>query len=128
MTSLSRPAPYGGDGTVPRLDPAVLEDALGHADLRALLMVAFHLSGDRRWLSAPFLPRRDVRLIADENAGHGHWGLQGMRERAQRLGAELQLWTRPGLGTEIALAVPARRLYHRLPSRWRWPWSTPKHD
>lgn len=69
MTSLSRPAPYGGDGTVPRLDPAVLEDALGHADLRALLMVAFHLSGDRRWLSAPFLPRRDVRLIADESAG-----------------------------------------------------------
>ncbi len=34
--------------------------------------------------------------ITHENAGHGHWGLQGMRERAQRLGAELQLWTRPG--------------------------------
>jgi len=72
--------------------------------------------------------RDDGVGIADENAGHGHWGLQGMRERAQRLGAELRLWTRPGLGTEVALAVPARRLYHRRPSRWRWPWSRSHHD
>ncbi len=67
--------------------------------------------------------RDDGIGIADENAGHGHWGLQGMRERAQRLGAELQLWTRSGLGTEVALAVPARRLYQRRAPRWRWPWS-----
>ncbi|MDT3454246.1 two-component regulator propeller domain-containing protein [Stenotrophomonas pavanii] len=72
--------------------------------------------------------RDDGVGIADENAGHGHWGLQGMRERAQRLGAELQLWTRPGLGTEVALAVPARRLYHRRPSRWRWPWRRTSHE
>ncbi|HEL2979312.1 TPA: histidine kinase [Stenotrophomonas maltophilia] len=72
--------------------------------------------------------RDDGVGIADENAGHGHWGLQGMRERAQRLGAELQLWTRAGLGTEVALAVPARRLYHRRPSRWHWPWSKANHD
>lgn len=72
--------------------------------------------------------RDDGVGIADENAGNGHWGLQGMRERAQRLGAELQLWTRAGLGTEVALAVPARRLYHRRPSRWRWPWSRTSHD
>ncbi|MCI1145295.1 sensor histidine kinase [Stenotrophomonas muris] len=72
--------------------------------------------------------RDDGVGIAYENAGHGHWGLQGMRERAQRLGAELRLWTRPGLGTEVALAVPARRLYHRRPSRWRWPWSRSHHD
>lgn len=71
--------------------------------------------------------RDDGVGIADDDAGHGHWGLQGMRERAQRLGAELQLWTRPGLGTEVALAVPARRLYHRRPPRWRWPWNR-KHD
>ncbi|MGG6342204.1 sensor histidine kinase [Stenotrophomonas indicatrix] len=72
--------------------------------------------------------RDDGVGIADEDAGRGHWGMQGMRERAQRLGAELQLWTRPGLGTEVALSVPARRLYHRRPSRWRWPWSRPTHD
>lgn len=39
------------------------------ADFRVLLMVLFHLSGDRRWLAPPYAPRRDVRLIADEDAG-----------------------------------------------------------
>ena len=72
--------------------------------------------------------RDDGVGIANDNAGGGHWGMQGMRERAQRLGAELQLWTRPGLGTEVALSVPARRLYHRHPPRWRWPWSRTSHD
>jgi 4-hydroxyacetophenone monooxygenase len=51
------------------LDRATLVDALADADLRVLLMSVFHLSGDRRWLSDPYRPRRDVRLIADEDAG-----------------------------------------------------------
>jgi len=38
----------------------------------------------------------------------GHWGLSGMRERAQKLGAQLTLWSRPGAGTEIELTVPAK--------------------
>jgi 4-hydroxyacetophenone monooxygenase len=41
----------------------------GEADFRVLLMVLFHLSGDRRWLSPTYTPKRDVRLIADEDAG-----------------------------------------------------------
>ncbi len=52
-----------------RLDRAQLADALVDADLRVLLMCAVHLTGDRRWLADPFRPRRDVRLIADEDAG-----------------------------------------------------------
>jgi 4-hydroxyacetophenone monooxygenase len=46
-----------------------LSEAVGEADLRVLLMVLFHLTGDRRWLSEPFLPKRDVKLIADADAG-----------------------------------------------------------
>jgi len=49
----------------------------------------------------------------------GHWGLQGMQERATRLGGELRMWSRIGLGTEIALSVPARRIYRRRPPWWR---------
>ena len=37
----------------------------------------------------------------------GHWGLSGMRERSQRIGATLKLRSRPGAGTEIELMVPA---------------------
>ncbi|MDY7106353.1 MAG: NAD(P)-binding domain-containing protein [Actinomycetota bacterium] len=34
-----------------------------------LLMCLVHLTGDTRWLAEPYLPRRDVRLIADPDAG-----------------------------------------------------------
>ncbi|MGF6416593.1 signal transduction histidine kinase/ligand-binding sensor domain-containing protein [Stenotrophomonas sp. AN71] len=100
-----------------------IRNALRHADASA---IEVELSYGTRCFMLHV--RDDGVGITDEDAGHGHWGLQGMRERAHRLGAELQLWTRPGLGTEVALAVPARRLYHRRASRWRWPWSRPNHD
>jgi 4-hydroxyacetophenone monooxygenase len=46
-----------------------LESAVGEADLRVLLMVLFHVTGDRHWLQPPYRPKRDVKLIADEDAG-----------------------------------------------------------
>jgi signal transduction histidine kinase/ligand-binding sensor domain-containing protein len=36
----------------------------------------------------------------------GHFGLIGMRERAQRLGGELRLASHPGEGTEVEVTVP----------------------
>jgi signal transduction histidine kinase len=39
---------------------------------------------------------------------NGRWGLQGMRERAERIGARLRLWSRVALGTEVELCVPGR--------------------
>ena len=36
----------------------------------------------------------------------GHWGLSGMRERADRIGARLRLSSHPGSGTEVELIVP----------------------
>jgi signal transduction histidine kinase/streptogramin lyase len=36
----------------------------------------------------------------------GHFGLLGMRERAERLGGELRLDSHPGEGTEVAVTVP----------------------
>jgi signal transduction histidine kinase len=38
----------------------------------------------------------------------GHWGLSGMRERAERAGAKLRVWSSAANGTEIDLRVPAR--------------------
>ncbi len=47
------------------------------------------------------------------NAGEkpGHYGLIGMRERAGKLGAQLEVWSKPGAGTEIDLRVPASVAY-----------------
>ena len=36
----------------------------------------------------------------------GHFGLLGMRERAERLGGDLQLRSEPGAGTEVEVTVP----------------------
>ena len=35
-----------------------------------------------------------------------HWGLTGMRERAQKIGASFKILSRPGTGTEVDLWVP----------------------
>lgn len=35
-----------------------------------------------------------------------HWGLRGMRERAENIGARLGIWSRTGAGTEVHVAVP----------------------
>jgi 4-hydroxyacetophenone monooxygenase len=51
------------------MDEAELRSALDEADVRVLLMVLVHLTGEGRWLEAPYLPVRDVRLFADESAG-----------------------------------------------------------
>jgi len=41
----------------------------------------------------------------------GHWGLPGVRERAERIGARLKIWSEQGAGTEIELTVPAAIAY-----------------
>ncbi len=50
------------------------------------------------------------------------WGLPGMYERARKIGAQLEVWTRPGVGTEVELRVPASTAYRsgNNVSRWEW--------
>jgi signal transduction histidine kinase len=49
--------------------------------------------------------------ILEKGGRENHFGLQGMRERARRIGAQLTLPSRPGGGTEITLTVPAATAY-----------------
>jgi 4-hydroxyacetophenone monooxygenase len=46
-----------------------LSSAIAEGDIRVLLMVLVHMTGDLRWLAPPYTPRRDVRLIPDPKAG-----------------------------------------------------------
>jgi len=41
----------------------------------------------------------------------GHWGLRGMRERADQIGARLDIWSESGAGTEVDLRVPGSIAY-----------------
>ena len=49
----------------------------------------------------------------------GHFGLIGMRERAKKLGGQLEVWSKPGAGTEIDLRVPAQVAYRRMKTTLR---------
>ena len=59
---------------------------------------------DGRGIDAPVL---------DAGGRTGHFGLVGMRERAKKLGAHLEVWSTPGTGTEVDLRVPADVAYRR---------------
>jgi 4-hydroxyacetophenone monooxygenase len=46
-----------------------LSTAIAEGDIRVLLMVLVHMTGDQCWLEPPYKPKRDVRLIPDPEAG-----------------------------------------------------------
>jgi signal transduction histidine kinase/ligand-binding sensor domain-containing protein len=50
----------------------------------------------------------------------GHWGLRGVRERAQQIGARLDFWSEAGAGTEVELTVPAAIAYDKAKERRRF--------
>jgi signal transduction histidine kinase len=41
----------------------------------------------------------------------GHWGIRGMRERAERIGAKLDCWSTTGRGTEVVVTVSAKAVF-----------------
>ena len=52
------------------------------------------------------------------NAGRpGHYGLSGMRERAEQIGATLEIWSGPKAGTEIELTVAGALAYRATAGR-----------
>jgi len=58
----------------------------------------------------------DPQVLA-EGRRPGHWGLPGVRERAQQIGAKLDFWSEAGAGTEVQLAVPASVAYRKTSNR-----------
>ncbi|MEM7423853.1 MAG: NAD(P)/FAD-dependent oxidoreductase [Pseudomonadota bacterium] len=70
--------------------------------MRVLLMVVVHLSGDDRWLQPPFLPRRDINLIADESAGLDAAAQARVRDAARTL--------LTGSAVTAAIADPGTRM------------------
>ena len=71
-------------------------------------------------------------LVRDDGCGidsqvlkagrEGHWGLSGMRERAERIGAKLKVLSRVGGGTEVELCVPGGIAFESHSSRSAFQW------
>jgi hypothetical protein len=41
---------------------------------------------------------------------------------ARKIGAQLEVWSRPGLGTEVEVRVPAAIAYRSIANESRWQW------
>jgi ligand-binding sensor domain-containing protein/signal transduction histidine kinase len=61
----------------------------------------------------------DPKLLKDHGRT-GHWGLPGMYERAEGMGARLDIWSEAGAGTEVRLTVPAAIAYEKSGDRGRF--------
>jgi signal transduction histidine kinase/ligand-binding sensor domain-containing protein len=62
----------------------------------------------------------DAQLLQSGKAGH--WGLKGIRERAERIGGKLNLFSNPGAGTQVVLTVAAELAFEPedVGKRRRW--------
>lgn len=101
----TRPLRPAARDEVYRIAREALVNALRHSEAE---IIEAEVDYGTRWLRVSV--RDDGSGIEAEvlHAGRdGHWGLSGMRERAERIGARLELRSRAGAGTEVELAVPA---------------------
>jgi signal transduction histidine kinase len=62
----------------------------------------------------------DPALLADQR--RGHFGMPGMRERAELVGGRLDVWSEVGVGSEIDLSLLAARAYATARARRRSWW------
>ena len=61
----------------------------------------------------------DPKVLKDRGRT-GHWGLPGMYERAEGIGARFDFWSEAGAGTEVRLTVPAAIAYEKSGDRGRF--------
>jgi signal transduction histidine kinase len=97
------------------LNPAIQEQVylIGR---EALINALCHSKASSIEAEVEYLPRRLRVIVRDNGCGidphvvrsgrYAHWGLQGMRERAGNIRAQLRIWSRPGAGTEVEISVP----------------------
>lgn len=102
-------------GTYRPLDPSIENEILRIAQ-ESLANVVRHAHATSATLSLDYEPNRLTLSIVDNGQGfsldgaeqfpaQGHFGLQGMRERAQHIDAKLSVISSPGHGTQIKLTA-----------------------
>ncbi len=98
-----------------------VERAVRDADVRVLLMAVAQITGDRRWLEAPYVPRRDVRLIAEEDAGLEPDVIDEIRAAAIEAFHRLQAGGEPAIldpGDELMVEMMSHCLGESVPAEY----------
>jgi signal transduction histidine kinase/ligand-binding sensor domain-containing protein len=96
--------------------PGNIENELLRIGQEAITNVVRHAGAQHIDIRLDFDARHVKMTIADDGRGlgsdatassiNGHYGLQGMRERAEQIGAELTVASTPGGGTQVRVEAP----------------------
>src|SRR5262249_12673476 len=119
------------NGAIRSLHPVVFEELLKIG--KEALSNAFRHAGAHSIEAELNYEPSELRVrIRDDGTGidsailrqgrrEGHFGLPGMRERAKKVGAHFDVWSRPGAGTEVELRIAAGIAYVSDPNgSWLW--------
>jgi signal transduction histidine kinase len=95
---------------------AKIEDELLRIGQEAITNVVRHAEAKHIDIGLNFDAKKVRMIITDDGRGfvdhmaasgaNGHYGLQGMRERAEQIGAELTVVSTPGGGTQVRVETP----------------------
>ena len=102
----------------PRKLPSDVHEHVYLIGREALINAFRHADAKNIEVELEYAPRRLRVVVRDDGRGieerllqsglYKHWGLQGMRERSEKIGARLRIWSRHMAGTEVELSVPGR--------------------
>ena len=118
------------EGEQKLLNP-VLRDEVYRIGREALVNAFRHARAKTIEMELKYSSKRLCISVRDDGRGidpailqsgrDGHWGLSGMRERAERIGARLHVMSSASAGTEVELLVPGHVAFrnHSRPSWFR---------
>ena len=112
------------EGTPKQLHPIIRDEAY-RIGREALANAFRHSEANKIEIELEYSNKQLRILIRDDGVGidpdvlqsgrDGHWGLAGMRERAEGIGARLKVWSRANAGTEVELLIPSQVAFVTTP-------------
>jgi signal transduction histidine kinase len=116
----------------PRLLRPVLRDEVYRIGREALVNAFRHARATTIEVQIEYASNRLRINVRDNGCGidpgvlragrEGHWGLPGMRERADRIGAKLHVWSSATAGSEVELSIPGNIAFQNQASNGRLAW------
>ncbi len=109
----------------------LLRDEVYRIGREALINAFRHAQANQIEVMLTYSSNQLQLMVRDDGCGidpeflrsgrEGHWGLSGMRERADQIGARLHVFSSAAAGTEVELSVPGRVAFQdHSDGRLRW--------